>query len=123
MPKNQIVPFKASSAPSLDPHNINGRLYAQLDLLLTQLEEGEHVTLKERTAAMLIAVRIQYIFVQLRKEKVGDANTGTTVRKYATAFQKDAARGRKTIARPARAEPEPDGLIDDSFDDDGDSAA
>lgn len=121
MAKPQLVTIQVPEGPVLDPNNINGRLYQQLDMLLQQLEQGEHVTLKERTAAMLVVVRIQYIFMQLRKEKVGDVNSGTAVRKYATAFTKDAARGRKKIARAPEPEPEPDDLL--GFDDDGDDAA
>jgi hypothetical protein len=76
--------------------------------------------------ALASIARIQYVFVQLRKEKVTNVNAGSTIRKYATAFQANDPRGRKKIARSAAriaAKPEPEfdeGLGFD--DDDGDAA-
>ena len=106
--------------PNLDPLKINERLYRQVAELLKQLEENEHVTLKERFQALMAIARIQYVFVNLRKEKIADAATGSAVRKYATAFAKNDPRRRKKVAGP-RAVPEPDdiGIFDD---DDGDAA-
>lgn len=114
--------------PQRDPRNINGRLYAQIDALLTQLETGEHITLKERIAAMIAVARIQVAFVGLRKEKVpDDVVAGSTVRKYATAFANDTrrrAKGARPVAVPARPEPEPDDDLGLDLDDDnGDDAA
>lgn len=117
MPTNVV---RLETRNARDPLDINGRLYKQVSELLTQLETGEHITLKERVAALVAISRIQYVFVNLRKEKVGDTDAGAAVRKYATAFTKDAARGRKKTTRPAEPEPEPDDL---GFDDDGDETA
>lgn len=117
--------------PHLDPKNINGRLYAQVSELLTQLETSEHITIKERIAALIAIGRVQTIFVGLRKEKSGDDTAGSTVRKYAGAFKNDPG-GRKKRARGGTAalpkpEPEPDtaddwferaGIVADSSDDD-----
>lgn len=120
-----------SNQKALDPQNINSRLYNQIDILLTQLETGEHITLKERIAAMIAVARIQVAFVGLRKEKVpDDVVAGSTVRKYATAFANDARRrakgtGRGTATRTAVVpdpEPEPDDLDLTLDDDDGDAA-
>jgi parvulin-like peptidyl-prolyl isomerase len=109
--------------PSRDPHQINERLARQVAKLLEQLEEGEHITLRERFQSLMAIARIQYVFVTLRKEKFDEPSAGTAVRKYQTAFAKNDARGRKKIARPATAvaiRPEPDWVTDDG--DDGDAA-
>jgi hypothetical protein len=101
---------------TLDPENINGRLYKQVAALLTQLEAGEHITIKERIAALVAIGRIQTIFVGLRKEKNADESAGSTVRKYATAFKNDAGRGKKRARGGSRArEVESDGTADDWF--------
>jgi hypothetical protein len=108
---------------SLDPLGINVRLYNQISEVLHQLETSDHVTLKERIAALIAIGRIQVIFMGLRKETAHDAGAGSSVRKYATAFKAHDARGRKAIAGK-RAEPEPSGdddIIGDAiggFDDD-----
>lgn len=98
---------------TLDPKNINGRVYRQLDVLLKKLETSEHVTVKELTAALLVITRIQFVFVGIRKEKLNDDDAGSAVRKYAGAFKQNDARGRKKVAggraHPApEPEPEPD---------------
>lgn len=111
--------------PALDPKNINGRIYNQVAELLTQLETGEHITLKERVQALVAISRIQMIFVGLRKEKLVDADTGSAVKRYATAFSKNDARGRKKVARGGKSEPEPDSewFERDEFAPDDDDAA
>jgi hypothetical protein len=117
---------KEGSAPlrTADPYNINSRILKQVSELLTQLEEGEHVTLKERFQALASIARIQYIFVNLRKEKADEPERGATVKKYAGAF---AAHGAGRPARSARrAKPASDAIADDWFenaDRDGDDAA
>lgn len=100
--------------PVLDPENINGRLYAQVAVLLTQLEVGEHITLKERIAALIAIGRIQTIFAGLRREKTSDEDAGSTVRKYADAFKNDAG-GRKKRARGGTSQPVADDTPDDWF--------
>ena len=115
--------------PNLDPLKINERIYRQLAKLLEQMEtsEEEHLTFKERFQALMVIARIQYVFVNLRKEKIADAATGSAVRKYATAFKaNDPRRGKKVAgARPIRAaKPEPDDIerLFDDDPDDGDAA-
>lgn len=115
--------------PNLDPLKVNERLYRQVAKLLDQLEQGEHVTLRERFQALMAIARIQYVFVNLRKEEADDEPTaGSSVRKYATAFTKtDDTRGRKKTARGAAqpaADPERDNWFEQSGDgfDDGDAA-
>jgi hypothetical protein len=110
-----------------DPLQVNVRIYRQVVRLLEQLEEGEHVTLRERFQALMAIARIQYVFVQLRKEKVGDDGTaGSSVRKYATAFKAHDPRGRKKAPRStvASSDPEPDDnwFERDDDADDGDAA-
>jgi hypothetical protein len=106
---------------NLDPKNINSRIYAQLDKLLSKLEGSEHVTIKELTAALLVATRIQYVFVGIRKEKSGDDDAGSAVRRYSGAFKNknDAGGGKKGRGRaqPA-AKPEPDDWFEHAGDDD-----
>jgi hypothetical protein len=115
----------------LDPHNINSRLQNQVATLLTQLEEGEHVTLRERVQALVAIGRIQIMFVGLRKEKADEPERGSAVRKYAAAFEANDARRRKTGTGPAPGSLEAVRAEDDEIaalaglndDDDGDDAA
>jgi hypothetical protein len=96
-----------------DPYNINARITKQVSELLSQLEEGEHVTLKERFQALGAIARIQYIFMGLRKEKEDDEpERGTAVRKYAGAFKANDASGRKKAAGRSAAS---DALDDNWF--------
>jgi len=81
--------------------------------MLTQLEEGEHITLKERIAALIAIGRIQVIFMGLRKEKVDDsAVAGSKVRKYAAGFKANDL-GRRATASGHAIEPddEPDDTL------------
>lgn len=111
-------------AKSLDPKNINARLYNQVSELLTQLESSE-VSLKERIAALVAIGRMQVIFLNLRlKDKSDEPTTGSAVRKYSTAFQAHDTRRRKEIARLAAAD-DADGDdigLDDDEREDRDSA-
>jgi hypothetical protein len=100
---------------NLDPLGVNVRLYNQISEILHHLENGPDVTLRERIAAMIAIGRIQVMFMGLRKEKLVDASTGSSVRKYSKAFQANDARGRKAIARGQQPEPEPDTTIDDAI--------
>lgn len=118
--------------PNLDPKNVNSRLYNQIDALLTQLETGEHITLKERVAALIAVGRLQLVFATLRKgDKADEPAAGSAVRKYAQAFSANDTRRRKAPARRAGAaaarEPDPDygeSLADSGADDtDDDDAA
>jgi hypothetical protein len=99
----------------------------QVSALLDQLENNKNVTLRERFQALMAIARIQYVFVNLRREKFDEPAAGAAVRKYQTAFKNDAG-GRKKGRRPVIAavrsgghEPPPDWLGDDDTDD-GDAA-
>lgn len=120
----QIVTPEGTHAEIVaDPLNVNVRLYRQASELLRRLEVGgDHVTLREFYMCMVAVGRIQVMFMGLRKEKVSDANAGSSVRKYEAAFKTNDARGRKAIARPA--EPDTDPGFDDEWgtDDDDDTA-
>lgn len=109
-----------------DPHDINVRLARQVSILLEQLEQGDHVTIKDRFQALMAIARIQYVFVGLRKEKLDEPAAGTSVRRYQAAFTKNDPRGRKKAARTtvaaARAEPEPDSEWLNNDGEDGDAA-
>jgi hypothetical protein len=92
----------------LDPHNIRARVFNQVSALLTQLEERDtdHVTMKERIAALVAISRIEQIYFMLRlKEQPANEQSGSTVRKYASAFEN--AGGRRKTGTGA-TEPEPD---------------
>ena len=97
--KRKLGPMPATPTALSDPLAINTRLYRQVGLLLDQLEEQEEaIDFKARIAALIAVGRIQTIFVNLRKEnKDGGPRAGSSVRKYATAFQNDTRRG---AARP-----------------------
>jgi hypothetical protein len=103
---------------SHDPLQINSRLYNQIARLLDDLEAKDakqRLDIKERIAALIAVGRIQIMFVNLRKENISGAGSGSAVRKYSKAF-KDATGGRKKAAgrgRAAAAE-----LADDDFSDD-----
>lgn len=88
-----------------DPLNINARLYAQVGKLLDSLEKNDkNLGLKDRIAALIAVGRVQTIFVALRKEHKGDGSrSGSRVKKYASAFKTNVARGRKKAAGSAAA--------------------
>jgi hypothetical protein len=123
MKKSQHQPAdKARKPEALDPLNVNTRLYKQLGLLLDQLErkddaeDGPRVTLKERIAALIAVGRIQTIFMGLRRESANEPAAGSTVRKYATAFQQNDA-GRRKAAAGSTGNPEPVDWFEQSTDD------
>ena len=78
------------------------------------------MTLKERFQALMAIARIQYVFVNLRKEKFDEPAAGSAVRKYATAFKNDTGRGKKS-AGAAAAQPETIEHLFGEDDDDGDA--
>lgn len=95
---------------SLDPKNINSRLYDQLAKLLDDMEAAdrdEKMTMPQRINCLIAIGRVQVIFANLRKAAGDDPDRqGSSVRKYAKAFQTNAARGR--TPSPRHAEPEID---------------
>jgi hypothetical protein len=98
--------------------SIRSRVFNQVGALLTQLEEGEHVTMRERVQALIAISRIEQIYFMLKlKEQPENEQSGSTVRKYATAFSKDAVSGR---AANRRTEPEPDDWFEHAERDDPD---
>jgi hypothetical protein len=115
--KKQPLITPTPSGEKIDPLEINVRLYRQVSELLNQLEQGVGITMRERIAALQAIGRIQIIFLNLRKEKLGDnAYAGSAVKKYSEAFKADDAGQRKAVAGPAD---EPD-TIDIDWDDDDD---
>jgi hypothetical protein len=107
---------------TLDPKNVNARLYAQISRLLDDLADNdEDIGIRERIAALVAIARIQTLFMGLRKEeRPSDRATGSAVRKYSTAF-KNAGSGRKARGgRTAPAASEP--ITDDDFGSDDDAA-
>lgn len=118
------LPRSGKQTVPIDPLQVNNRLYKQVSEVLKQLEEGEHVTLKERFQALMAIARIQYVFVNLRKEKAADPDVGSTVRKYTAAFAKnDAGRGKKGAGPAPEPGPAPDPGEQWWDDDDDDNAA
>lgn len=108
-------------AKPVDTLNVNGRLYKQISDLLHQLESDPNITVRERIAALVAVGRVQTIFVGLRKENKDDPDAGSAVRKYASAFSKNATgRGKKTARAAAASDDFDAGDWDD--DDDGDAA-
>lgn len=98
-------PRPSAIAPNLlDPDQLSARLYKQVGFLLTQLETGKHITLRERIAALIAVGRLQQMFAALRKALPEDERSGSTVKKYAAAFAPADATGRR--AKNARAEPD-----------------
>jgi hypothetical protein len=101
---------------SHDPLQINSRLYNQIARLLDDLEAKDakqRLDIKERIAALIAVGRIQIMFVNLRKENISGAGSGSAVRKYSKAFKANAAgRGAKGGRRTAAAQ-----LADDDFSD------
>jgi hypothetical protein len=102
-----------------DPLNINGRLYSQIGKLLDDLESAdrdEMMTVPQRISALIAVGRILTIFASLKKSDYDYGNAGSAVRKYATAFSANAARGRKGASRSSN-------IVEfdrDGGDDDGD---
>jgi len=101
--------------PSLDPEDVNGRLYRYGSNLLRKLEKGEteEMTFAQQTAAFIAIVRNQWTLLQMRLKDSNDGQgTGATVKQFESAFLKPstahANRGRKGRSR----------LIDDDDSDD-----
>jgi hypothetical protein len=124
--KPQPVAFPPEN---LDPFRINARLLNQISKLLDQLEDPHNaaeITIPQRINALIAVGRVQIMFDRLRKASDDRSNSGAAVRKYAQAFQANAARGRAAFTRPG-AEPagvdedDPDYL--DALDDDKPGAA
>lgn len=95
-------------AQTTDALNINSRLYKQLGRLLDELEKwDETLTIPQRINALIAIGRIQVMFVGLRKEKNDPGREGSSVRKYARAFQ-NAAHKRTPDAGPTGPGPDDD---------------
>ena len=72
-----------------DPLDLNGRLYKQLGRLLDDMEAAdrdERMTMPQRIQALIAVGRVQKMFQDLRKGDL-NAGSGSTVAKYAAAFQ------------------------------------
>jgi len=105
MRKPKLVPSNPARMHknALDPESINSRLYRQLSVLLEDMEregsDGEY-SVRDRITVLVAIARIQTLFMGLRKEKGGDENVGSAVRKYASAFEKNAVDKREAVAEP-----------------------
>jgi hypothetical protein len=87
----------------LDPEDVNGRLYKQLGVLLTRLEANdEQITTPQLINALMAIARIQVLQMTIRKEDNEPDNAGSAVRKYAQAFETNAA-GRRKAGRSRAA--------------------
>jgi hypothetical protein len=107
-------PQPPSNVHRLDPHDINSRVQALLDRILTRVEgEGDKISLSDLLKAAVYVSRVQTAFVGLRKEKRDEPSAGARAREYSKAFTTHAARGRKKGPGPA-AVPDDDDL--DEFD-------
>ena len=94
----------------VDPLGISRRLYKQISLLLNDLEgEGKNsdliaVTTAQRVSALKAIAQIMILQQTLRIKEINDpGRAGSSVRKYASAFKTNAARGRAGSARPTIA--------------------
>jgi hypothetical protein len=85
----------ADSPDQLDPLNVNGRLYHAISSLLDDFPD---MSIREQIATVTAISRIQVTFIKLREEKVEPPNVGAAVKRYETAFAKNANRKRKAIA-------------------------
>jgi hypothetical protein len=110
--------FTSRKDKGRDKFRINDRLLSQIDKLLEQLETkgGDKITMRERVTALIAIGRLQIMFVGLRKEKMPDESTGSSVRKYASAFA-NAPRRRKGggDGAAALADADDSGGLDDSY--------
>lgn len=108
---------KRYAVKRFDPLDIDGRLYRQVSELLDQLEDP-HVTLRERTAALKAIASIRIAYVKLSDHQ-DDPDAGSSVRKYAAAFAKNAPSGRAKLPRPAAVGAPPE-LVAAAYDDEDD---
>jgi len=84
---------------TFDPDNLNARLYRECSDLLDDIHaHRDDLTVRDRITALVAIGRMQTIFMGLRKEKGASDNVGSSVRKYAAAFSKDAAHQREAGA-------------------------
>ena len=92
-------------AESLDPLDVNGRLYRQLARLLDRLEsedEEQGMTTPQLINALIAIGRIQTMFIGMRKEDQDATAAGASVRKFSKAFEANAGGRGKTPARRSR---------------------
>jgi hypothetical protein len=106
--------MKAKAIKALDPSSLAPRLYNQVAALLTQLETGENITMRERVQALIAVGRLIQLF---DKRGESDERAGESVRKYESAFTPTTGPGRP--ARHARSDPEPDDWFEHADIDDG----
>jgi hypothetical protein len=116
--------IKKGVKPDDDPLDLKGRLYKQLGRLLDDMEAAdaeEKMTMPQRIQALVALGRVQKMFLDLRKGEL-NAGAGSTVSRYAAAFQTPHAIGRGSDrAGPAnivqfdRTEPDDDDR-EDEFD-------
>ena len=111
-----------------DLTTISDRLVGQVGKLLDQLEDGDNkaeITIPQRINALIAVGRILTSLSMLRKRAANDrsaAGAGSAVRKYSSAFEANAARGRTPRGGDADAAEALDLGADDQ-DGDGDEYA
>lgn len=100
----------------VDPKRLNARLYAQMDKLLKRLEDNdEEITTPQFITAIKTIAQVMILQANLKAKNLNEpTNPGSSVRRYASAFQKNAARGRTDDAGS--------GDLGGAFDDDDDPA-
>ena len=89
-------------APSttLDPKNLNGRLY---DAMSTLLDNFEEMSVREQVATIAAIARIQVMLIKIREDNFDPATSGTAVKRYEKAFAANATRRRKAVIGAAAA--------------------
>lgn len=92
---------------NLDPLGVSRRLYKQIDMVLKDLEgigKGADyiaVTPAQRVSALKAIAQIMILQQTLRIKEINDpGRAGSSVRKYASAFKTNAARGRAVASGP-----------------------
>lgn len=89
------------------------RVFEQIDVMLNELEAAKKLPMRDRIAAVVAVCRIQDFLRKGRKDD--EPAAGSAVRKYATAFSRDAAGGR---AKGSRRSTVPSPITFDDTEDD-----
>lgn len=115
---------KTKEVPNLDPENHRARLYKLNSVLLTRLEQGKNMIVREFVQGIMAVARIeQLLLVMQEKERDHESErSGENVRKYASAFSPHAVGGGTGNGGSAahRAEPEPADWFESAAGDDPD---
>lgn len=112
---------KVSKAKPFDPLEVDRRLYEQVSKLLDQMDDPD-TTMRERIMGLAAIARIRVAYVRLNDSR-DELDAGSSVRKYAAAFAKNAkgdgtGAGRKHPRLAATSDAFDDGASADFDDDD-----